>query len=108
MSDFELDPDHFKAITEIWRTGPQQVEVSLGITPRRPYGHHVRITARERIRGGATPGYYAGYEEKIVTHDSNAGEQHVWADTEYPMATGDTPEACLRQALGWVSNAGSK
>jgi len=62
MAELNIPDDAFESITEIWRTGSNQLEVSVSGTSKRPERHTVRITACENIRSGATPRYFAHYE----------------------------------------------
>jgi hypothetical protein len=103
MANLDIGESDFPEITEIWRTGPNVIVVSVNGTSKRPERHVVRITARENIRSGATPGYFAAYEEQVTITDANGTPREVWAETDYPWQDGDTAEDCLKAALIWVS-----
>lgn len=98
-----IGDDDFPEITEIWRTGPNEIVVSVSGTRKRPDRHVVRVVARENIRSGATPGYFAAYEQQVTITDAAGTSHEVWAEAEYPWQDGETVEDCLRAALIWVA-----
>jgi hypothetical protein len=103
MTNLDIEESDFPEITEIWRTGPNQIVVSVSGTSKRPQRHVVRVTARENIRSGATPRYFAAYEQQVTITDANGTAREVWAEADYPWQDGQTAERCLKAALIWVS-----
>ncbi|OEH86242.1 hypothetical protein BHU72_11950 [Desulfuribacillus stibiiarsenatis] len=86
---------NFSNIIEIWGHGPNTIEVHTGD------GRQVKITAAHNIRSGATPNYYAHYEE-IQEIKIDKKTLKVWVAADYPWQVGETVEGCLRGALVWV------
>jgi hypothetical protein len=83
-------------LIEIWELGPTCVEVT---TKDR---QHFRITAARNIRSGATPKYFAHYEQ-LYKLTINGKEHEVWGATTFPWQDGETVEKCIGPALMWVN-----
>jgi hypothetical protein len=108
MLPLDIKEDDFPQISEIWRNGPYQLEVVVEQPEESHRSREIKVTARENIRTGAIPRFYAIYEEKIRVNDADGNTREVWASTRYPWETGDTAEACLRGALRWIDEEAAK
>jgi hypothetical protein len=101
--NLDLEPSSFQSVTEIWGSGPNEIVVH--VTAKGGVRRKVKITAQQNLRSGATPGYFATYEEEVEVVDAHGERREVWALAAFPWQDGETPEACLRAALIWVSGA---
>lgn len=89
-------------ISEAWRTGTNQVEVYVR-NSKHEGARHVRVTAQENLKSGATPSYMASYEVEESFTDSNGDEHEIWVRADFPWQDGSTAEECLARALMWVA-----
>ena len=102
---FELEDGGYEEVIECWAVSPNAIEVL--VRPRKSDENQwVRITAKESIRSGATPRYWAGYEELTILPGAGGDEQRIWVDKtwKYPWQDGDTIQECLQMALQWVTS----
>jgi hypothetical protein len=92
-----ISPDQYPGISEIWGCGPNTIIVNT------IEGRSIKVTAQHNIRSGATPNYFADYEEK---KQFQIGEEtyDIWVDANYPWQDGNTAEECLLLAIRWVVN----
>lgn len=93
----QIRKDAYPEISEIWGCSPNSIILNM------VDGRSVKITALHNIKSGATPNYYADYEEKVGI-ENNGRTYEVWADASYPWQDGETIEQCLRSAIRWVIN----
>lgn len=91
-----IAPDLYEGIFEIYEAGCQSVVVVTN-------DHRtVKITAHKVLRGCEAQ-YIADYEQ-LIDQKVDGRDIQIWAKAPYPFAHGQTVEACIRYAMGFVNS----
>lgn len=90
-----INGDNYPEVIEIWGCSPNSIILNM------TDGRQVKITALHNIKSGATPSYYADFEQRVEI-EHNGETYRVWADVSYPWQVGETIESCLISAIGSV------
>lgn len=91
----KINADSYPEVTEIWGYSSNSIVLNMAD------GREVKIIAAHNIKSGATPKYFAHYEERIEIEVNNQ-RHRIWAEVHYPWQDGDTIEECLKHAIRWV------
>lgn len=94
--NLNIKSNQFSNIHEIWIVGSHSVEIAT------KNDNYYKIIARENVRSGATPNFYASYEI-LKEVNINNDDLEIWVrDRDLPWQDGDTIESCITRALSWI------
>jgi len=95
-----INEDHFKNIREIWQIG---TDTLVAVTANH---RTIQIQACRNVRSGATPNYFAHYDELVEIQSEKGSRLEVWARDNFPWQDAEDAEKCLLRALHWVDEQG--